>query len=750
MNTQYIRLNMVPAGVLPVMHTSQFDIGRPLGIVVYDGSAEMGMDDYTVTIEATRTDGTPITAAVTTDGNVGAFVTTATMTNKDDLYPAQLVIVDGDSNRVASLPFMMRVVKAAMDENSEAIEEDAPLYQQYNAAIQAMLASIRADLNTEVAARETAVAAEATTRAAADITLQDNINSEASTRQSQDSLLQTQINQIVAPTGEAPSAAEVENARIGTDGITYSTLGVAIRNQFTNVKSQLEDVQESTLSFLPISTTWENGLFDANGYQDLPSSTVTMKRSTKLPAGTYIITPTSGLRWEAFYYVSDSSGTQIYSFSSSKRTFTATGQFIITIGRTGGGSLDGLEVEISQFGIQRQNDELINIRNINHDSLAVNTDRYEHITYIDRLTGATLGIGTASSVRTDFDVRFKDAPYSVCMTTNSERTNTEIRLNYDNAFTLLGTQEFELYIYIKDATVVTGARIQIPSAGFTQSNTQLVNGWNKIRLLSEGAGNWTENTDITQIRIMVYHTSGATEDVYIGSVVQVKPQYANLILIADGPYYSTYSAAYPALKTMGVPITWALDATLLDAVDAQTRGLINMNELNLLAKDGISEFSFHSYDGTLMSSASKEQALYDTLNSIRFLRENGLQPNHIWRAAWLQNSCAAPELANLEVEASASYNGASGVTVFPFNDKYNIARFGIAGRDTSWFDSIFNKLRRQHCTALLYFHGVSNAEKDITQTMLEYFLDKIEDAISDGYLNPTTYNRLVSYYKKVE
>lgn len=153
MNTQYIRLNMVPAGVLPVMHMSQYDVGRPLGVVVYNGSEVVDMDTYTVTVEATRSDGTPITAAVTTSDNIGAFVTTATMTNKADKYDAQLVLVDSSSQRVASLPFIMRVVEAAMDENAESIEEDASLYQQYTIAVQALIAAIRADLTAEIATR---------------------------------------------------------------------------------------------------------------------------------------------------------------------------------------------------------------------------------------------------------------------------------------------------------------------------------------------------------------------------------------------------------------------------------------------------------------------------------------------------------------------------------------------------------------------------------------------------------------------
>ena len=66
-----------------------------------------------------------------------------------------------------------------------------------------------------------------------------NIASEISARQTTDSSLQSQIDQLVAPTGEAPNPAEIENARIGDDGVTYDTLGNAIRTQFSNVKSEI-------------------------------------------------------------------------------------------------------------------------------------------------------------------------------------------------------------------------------------------------------------------------------------------------------------------------------------------------------------------------------------------------------------------------------------------------------------------------------------------------------------------------------
>lgn len=48
---------------------------------------------------------------------------------------------------------------------------------------------------------------------------------------------EARIDNIIA--GEAPSAAEVTDARYGADGVTYTSLGTAIRTQFTDVKSAL-------------------------------------------------------------------------------------------------------------------------------------------------------------------------------------------------------------------------------------------------------------------------------------------------------------------------------------------------------------------------------------------------------------------------------------------------------------------------------------------------------------------------------
>lgn len=52
--------------------------------------------------------------------------------------------------------------------------------------------------------------------------------------------LNARIDNIIA--GPAPSAAEIVDARLGADGVTYSSLGAAIRDQVTDLKSDLDAI----------------------------------------------------------------------------------------------------------------------------------------------------------------------------------------------------------------------------------------------------------------------------------------------------------------------------------------------------------------------------------------------------------------------------------------------------------------------------------------------------------------------------
>lgn len=89
-----------------------------------------------------------------------------------------------------------------------------------------------------------------------------DLQTEASTRSSADGLLQTQIDELVAPSGEAPSAAEVQNARIGANGVTYSTLGNAIRSQLTDVNNILNYNGFTVKKFTVLANTTHSSASD--------------------------------------------------------------------------------------------------------------------------------------------------------------------------------------------------------------------------------------------------------------------------------------------------------------------------------------------------------------------------------------------------------------------------------------------------------------------------------------------------------
>lgn len=62
-----------------------------------------------------------------------------------------------------------------------------------------------------------------------------------------DLVAREEIAELIAPSGEAPSAAEVTDARIGADGTTYTSLGLANRTQFSGLQEGLDSVESSEM-----------------------------------------------------------------------------------------------------------------------------------------------------------------------------------------------------------------------------------------------------------------------------------------------------------------------------------------------------------------------------------------------------------------------------------------------------------------------------------------------------------------------
>ena len=93
--------------------------------------------------------------------------------------------------------------------------------------------------------------------------------------------LNARIDNIIA--GPAPSAAEIVDARLGADGVTYPSLGAAIRDQVTDLKSDLANLiaYETITNDITDSIVWNQGYMSNNGVTN--STETSMHYTNKIP-----------------------------------------------------------------------------------------------------------------------------------------------------------------------------------------------------------------------------------------------------------------------------------------------------------------------------------------------------------------------------------------------------------------------------------------------------------------------------------
>lgn len=125
----------------------------------------------------------------------------------------------------------MDMLKAWMDENEPRIDEIESLYNTFmNGELPTAVQTALTDWLEEYGVLDEAKAYTDEKTG----TVSNALAQEVTARTTQGESLQAQINDLVVPSGDAPSAAEVINARTGYDGTVYDTLGDAIRSQAEN------------------------------------------------------------------------------------------------------------------------------------------------------------------------------------------------------------------------------------------------------------------------------------------------------------------------------------------------------------------------------------------------------------------------------------------------------------------------------------------------------------------------------------
>lgn len=285
--TQNHILNIVPGMSAPVVvHVSQGDSGVELEFVLVNGSEIFDPTGTVISVHGIRQDGTgwgPV-ACAREDGKIKFTLPDAATAVKGSGM-AELSISNGEET-VGTTNFAI-LVETATFPQGVTYANDVSVYEAILAYVDQMgeqtVQNVEADLAAEIANRQAADAvlqqninSEASTRAGADTTLQTNLNNavsslnealaseisartsadstEKAAREAADDLLDARINQIIAPSGEAPSAAEVTDARVGADGAIYDTLGDAIRSQFSKIVENY-----------PCDNVFDNN-FDVSGY----------------------------------------------------------------------------------------------------------------------------------------------------------------------------------------------------------------------------------------------------------------------------------------------------------------------------------------------------------------------------------------------------------------------------------------------------------------------------------------------------
>ena len=98
-----------------------------------------------------------------------------------------------------------------------------------------------------------------------------SLGSRMSTAESDIDVLDARVDQIVAPSGEAPSAAEVSDARVGVDGTTYTSLGNAVRGQVTDLNNDLSEVKTDISPIVPVKNkiAFTAGAYIKTGLTDI-------------------------------------------------------------------------------------------------------------------------------------------------------------------------------------------------------------------------------------------------------------------------------------------------------------------------------------------------------------------------------------------------------------------------------------------------------------------------------------------------
>ena len=130
MTTQTINLNLIPQGVKPVIHVSQYDKGQTWIFKLLKGDSYYQIPaGSSITIQGTKSDGTGFQYVCTYSGYEVTATEEQQMTVLAGDVPAELRITKGD-DIIGTLNFVIRVEKAALSDDTVISETELPVVEE--------------------------------------------------------------------------------------------------------------------------------------------------------------------------------------------------------------------------------------------------------------------------------------------------------------------------------------------------------------------------------------------------------------------------------------------------------------------------------------------------------------------------------------------------------------------------------------------------------------------------------------------
>lgn len=135
MTTQTFNLELVPKGVPPIVHVSQYDKGQTwMFNILMDNQLYTIPSGSSVTVRGTKRDGTGFLYACAYSGSQVTVTEQQQMTVLAGDVTAELRIVKG-SDIIATLNFIIRVEPAALSDDTVISETDIPIIEEISELI---------------------------------------------------------------------------------------------------------------------------------------------------------------------------------------------------------------------------------------------------------------------------------------------------------------------------------------------------------------------------------------------------------------------------------------------------------------------------------------------------------------------------------------------------------------------------------------------------------------------------------------